>query len=350
MYACLNLSAWSQRSEAAVSSVHALAHQLAALVTSQEGLCIRNGSVTRVGDATNEDDKEKFEGEEGGGGTEAVGSALGDGGIAPWVECWPRGLQGHWGFTQRQRASLTWCEEFCSLAEQQEADAVKAFSAMTRAAQSDTRPPTAETAASAPCRGPSWEAFVWALSHVGARAASVDMSGEKQPAIIPFVDLLNHRAADSSNVALRYEPADAHDVGAHVDNGADSAQEGRREGEQGAEFVVRTTRAVAVGEQLTLCYGTKDNAELLAAYGFALCPNAHETAMLRVPLDADGEMGAQRIAMLPRAILSNGAGADKAGDEGVSARVVVSWRGGQPDVDKEEGDGGEEEGGEGGDL
>ena len=95
-----------------------------------------------------------------------------------------------------------------------------------------------------PCSETTREKFMWALAHVGARAADVDMCGDLQPALVPMVDLLNHRPEGEATGALCYEQRDEGDV-----------------------FVVRCRRAMAAGEALTLCYGAKDNVELLLGYG-----------------------------------------------------------------------------------
>ena len=64
-------------------------------------------------------------------------------------------------------------------------------------------------------------------------------------------------------------------------------------------MVVRTTAVVAAGEALTITYGAKPNAELLAAYGFALRHNPHERTLLHIPLAADDPLRAQKLGMLP---------------------------------------------------
>ena len=64
-------------------------------------------------------------------------------------------------------------------------------------------------------------------------------------------------------------------------------------------MVVRTTAVVAAGEALTITYGAKPNAELLAAYGFALRHNPHERTLLHIPLAADDPLRAEKLGMLP---------------------------------------------------
>lgn len=191
-----------------------------------------------------------------------------DGLIAPWTATWPSGLQGGWGLSGAEWAALGWCDELRHMHDERDGAARRAYA--------QTIVPRFESSSVPP---PSLERFMWALSHVGARAADVDLHGQTQTALVPLVDLMNHRT--EPNVALSYEPGD---------------------GEVGDRFVARCLRPLRGGEPLSLCYGRKQNAELLVGYGFALHPNPHERALLRIPLDAgdDPALAMQKRAMLPR--------------------------------------------------
>jgi len=69
--------------------------------------------------------------------------------------------------------------------------------------------------------------------------------------------------------------------------------------------VLRCERPIQAGEPLTISYGSKENAELLYGYGFALRSNPSDAALLRLPLApaADPTFGVQRAALTPRGML-----------------------------------------------
>lgn len=189
--------------------------------------------------------------------------------LAPWLALWSTQPLGGWGLSEEEWAALAWCTDLTTLHEQQDADAKQAY-------HEQICPYFSEHGDASAC--PSWERFVWAVSMVLSRAMNVDMSGEERLVLTPYVDLLNHRAYQASNARLSFE----------------LAEEGG-----GGRIVVRTRSAVAAGEPLTITYGCKPNAELLAAYGFAMADNPHEEATLRIALPSEDPLRAQRLAMLP---------------------------------------------------
>ena len=190
-----------------------------------------------------------------------------DGGCGPWLALWPEAPVGSWELGETDWAQLSWWTDLAQLHAQQTSDARRAY-------EERIKPFCAERGEACP----PWERFVWAVSMVLSRAAGVEMSGDKRLVLAPLLDLLNHRPSGRSNCRLCFE------------------LEGRAEG---GAVVVRTTTAVAAGEALTITYGAKPNAELLAAYGFALRHNPHERALLRIPLAPDDPMRAQKQGMLP---------------------------------------------------
>ena len=110
-------------------------------------------------------------------------------------------------------------------------------------------------------------------------------------------------------------------------------------------MVVRTTAVVAAGEALTITYGAKPNAELLAAYGFALRHNPHERTLLHIPLAADDPLRAEKLGMLPGRMGRDGgaalcgslgwaeAGGEAGGEEGGEAGGEVGGDMGGEGVD-----------------
>jgi len=202
----------------------------------------------------------------------AAGSAgCADGPLAPWLALWPTTPDGSAGFSPEDWQDLRWCKPLARLHEGKTREARAAYDAqiVPHFASCSLPPPT-------------WERFVWALSMAGSRAADVDMSGEWQPCLVPFVDLCNHRSETDASAVGRFDLA-----------------------EQGiGEFVLSTTRELEAGDPITICYGRKENAELLATYGFALNPNPHDVVEVLVPFAPDDPLHAQKLAMLPRGILS----------------------------------------------
>ena len=178
---------------------------------------------------------------------------------APWLDTWPQGLQGHWGLRKDARfeSKLSWCVEFSNLATQQAMEAEEAYEKVSQIVPDL-----------------SYDRFTWALSHVGARAADIQPG---RPAIIPLVDVLNMVQLGSECACLSFD---------------------------GERFVVRTTRDLKPDDELFICYGPKDNGELLVQYGFALSPNLYERAWLRVPLPDDA-LAPQRRMLMPRALIES---------------------------------------------
>lgn len=195
-------------------------------------------------------------------------TSAGDGGdvLDPWTAYWPPAAVGGWGFTDAEWASLAWCAEAETLHSAQEAAARKAFDEVITPHFGARVGGAPDEIASSGGAGlaPSWARFKWALSMVSSRAASLNVSGDSRLAIIPLVDLLNHRMTPSAYLAFDAEGA----------------------GGAGA-FVVRAYAPLAAGATLTICYGDKENADLLVSYGFAQRRNPFDTASVRVEVPAD---------------------------------------------------------------
>ena len=198
--------------------------------------------------------------------------------LTPWLSLWPSAGEGAWRFSPEDWASLSWCQEAMALHSAEKSAARQAYD--------EKIAPHVPTC-------PSWERFVWALSMVGSRAAGVNMSGvaadgggtqaDRRLAIIPLVDLLNHRVTPTT--CLTYDPS------------------GGGAGTKGGAFVVRTIGPVSKGAALSICYGDKENAELLVAYGFALARNPSDTAGLRVPIAPDDPLRMIKMGTVPRPML-----------------------------------------------
>ena len=143
------------------------------------------------------------------------------------------------------------------------------------------------------------------------------MSGDKRLVLAPLLDLLNHRPSGVSNCRLCFELGPEVGVGLCFNPPSPNPNPNpnhpnpnhpshpshpnhpNQGGAEGGAVVVRTTAAVAAGDALTITYGAKPNAELLAAYGFALRHNPHERTLLHIPLAADDPLRAQKLGMLP---------------------------------------------------
>ena len=209
----------------------------------------------------------------------ATQSSTGADDVSPWTALWPPAPVGGWGYGAEAWASLSWCAEAAALHDEQSRAAKLAYT---------ERIEPHFGGLSQAC--PSWERFVWALSMVSSRAAALHMSGvagseagsaheraDRRLAIIPLVDLLNHRVTPTA--VLTFDPGFL---------------------PAGGAFVIRTVGPVRAGSTLTICYGTKENAELLTAYGFALRRNPSDTACLKVQLRADDPLRALKMQMAPR--------------------------------------------------
>lgn len=240
----------------------------------------------------------------------------GRGELGPWAALWPEDAEGGWGITGAIN-EINWWPELSQIHGEQEAAAHRAFTGTVLPAfQASTG---GQGLTSQP---PTWERFKWACSVVSSRAVAVEMWGETQPTLVPLLDLLNHRPSGEASCAISF----IHDS-------------------TGDAFVVRTTRGVAASEELSISYGRKDNAELLAGYGFCLRDNPHDSLLLRVPMGASAgdPMAAQRLALLPRGVGSRNHGIASAGcaggDDGSPewAWGSISWEtGGAEDADGSE--------------
>jgi hypothetical protein len=113
--------------------------------------------------------------------------------------------------------------------------------------------------------------FVWAYELFWSRCMAVpQLDGTTLPALVPFVDLLNH------------------DPAARVDYLTDP-QTGR--------FGLVTRVPLAAGAPLFNNYGARSNEKLLLLYGFALANNEVDDVQLRLGVD-DEELGRQKLALL----------------------------------------------------
>ncbi|KAL3915619.1 MAG: hypothetical protein SGPRY_007152 [Prymnesium sp.] len=208
----------------------------------------------------------------------------------PWAALWPADAVGGWAIAEEDWQELCWWPELREVHAQQEAAARAAYehSVQYFATNSLGQPP-------------SWERFCWACSVISSRAVAVEMCSETQPALVPLLDLLNHQTSQKVNCTICYEQA-----------------------EEGDLFVVLTKRQVEPGEELTICYGKKDNAALAAGYGFAMEENEFDTVMLRVPLGLENDpITAQRVGMLPSGMATLDVETDNSSEK--SVRVVLYW-------------------------
>ena len=199
----------------------------------------------------------------------ASATAAGHDPRGPWLAMWPRTAEGSWGLDDEGWKAFDgdWSRELKRLHAEEVVAARAAHDKLVAALGTAASPP-------------SWHEYSWGMSIVSSRAADLFVSGDRQPVLLPMIDLLNHRSHGQHTCAIGF-----------VAEGSDS-------------FVLRCVRPVEAGEQLTISYGAKENAELLHGYGFACYPNPDDTALLRVPLvTADPMFAMQRAAMLPRGII-----------------------------------------------
>ncbi len=216
--------------------------------------------------------------------------------MQPWLALWPTETIGTWALDDEGlRSAFGWNRELCTLHAQQESMARRAHETISSADEV-----------------PSWETFRWAMGIVSSRAADVVINGERQPALLPFIDMLNHRPYGLENGKICFEPAGSDVPGAPSED----------------RLVVRCVRPVAPGQPVTICYGDKANAALLHGYGFATRPNPSDALLLRVPLGAPTDMVAmQRVAMIPSGLLAAANDEGGQGDEqgGPAAEGILSW-------------------------
>ena len=218
--------------------------------------------------------------------------------MQPWLALWPQETIGSWALDKDSWPAFGWNLELRALHEQQEALARRAHERISSVGEAGA--------------APTWSKYRWAMGIISSRAADVVLNGERQPALLPFIDMLNHRAYGLENSAICFEPASASAPGAHDED----------------RLVVRCVRPVAPNEPVTICYGDKPNAALLHGYGFAVRPNPSDTLLLRVPLGAPTDMLAmQRIAMVPSGLLDTTlvSGSEGGDHEGPVAKGTLSW-------------------------
>ena len=218
--------------------------------------------------------------------------------MQPWLALWPQETIGSWALDKDSWPAFGWNLELRALHEQQEALARRAHERISSVGEAGA--------------APTWSKYRWAMGIISSRAADVVLNGERQPALLPFIDMLNHRAYGLENSAVCFEPASASAPGAHDED----------------RLVVRCVRPVAPNEPVTICYGDKPNAALLHGYGFAVRPNPSDTLLLRVPLGAPTDMLAmQRIAMVPSGLLDTTlvSGSEGGDHEGPVAKGTLSW-------------------------
>jgi hypothetical protein len=99
--------------------------------------------------------------------------------------------------------------------------------------------------------------FVWGYQASATRTFSLNIDGTSTSGLVPLAEMFNHA------------------VEHNCDWGGDHTR----------EFCIRTKRAIAKGEELTITYGKVPSHRLLAQYGFCLPHNPHDTALLSFPLD-----------------------------------------------------------------
>ena len=196
--------------------------------------------------------------------------------IAPWLNMWPKDPVGGWGFTDDEWAELRkWCVEADVLHNAQEAAARRVY---------DERIVPHFEAHRAGLPPLTWERFVYFHSMVLSRAADVKASQSMTRgglAIIPLLDLLNHRVTPSAY--LSFEPDACDGLGG---------------------FVVKAYAALSAGDPLFINYGDKENAQLLVSYGFALARNPSDTATIKLAVDSDHPLNGDSpfAAMLPHGV------------------------------------------------
>ncbi len=94
--------------------------------------------------------------------------------------------------------------------------------------------------------------FAWGRAIVRSRGYNVEIGGEARVALIPIVDLLNHRPGDTT---WSYHPDEA-------------------------AYGITTLRAFETGDEVHATYGPYGNAKLLVGYGFALDDHGVDEAAL----------------------------------------------------------------------
>mmetsp|Transcript_27204 Transcript_27204/g.86604 ORF Transcript_27204/g.86604 Transcript_27204/m.86604 type:complete len:232 (+) Transcript_27204:99-794(+) len=108
-------------------------------------------------------------------------------GREPWVALWPATPVGTWGVEGDSWRAFDGdaFRELRRLHEEGEAAARAAY---------ETLPPDI-----------SWERFKLGVSIVTSRAADLVVSGERQPVLLPVIDLCNHRRGGEHNCAIVFE-------------------------------------------------------------------------------------------------------------------------------------------------
>lgn len=98
--------------------------------------------------------------------------------------------------------------------------------------------------------------LVWARLCVGARGFGATIDGAETSALVPFIDMLDHRP------------------GIHTQWGYDRATE---------SFRLVSLRSYDAGEEVFNSYGPKPNARLLVCYGFCTDDSRADEAVLQIP-------------------------------------------------------------------
>ena len=168
---------------------------------------------------------------------------------------------------------MAWCDEAAELH--------VPLRGAAQAAYDDESPHFAERDSACRAQGSPSGRYRWCVG-----AAPNVLGGDDRLAIVPMVDMMNHRVTPSAY--LSYDAA-------------------------ARAIVVKAYVALEAGAAVSICYGEKENAELLASYGFALARNPADTAGVRVEVAADhplaADAGGSLRSFLPQglgAILANG--------------------------------------------
>jgi hypothetical protein len=117
----------------------------------------------------------------------------------------------------------------------------------------------------------SFDAFVWAHFAVVTRTFSSPRSGTAVACLVPLADMINDG-----------RPWDIHWGWS----------------EDGTHFELKSTRAVARGQELRASYGGKSNLQLLLQYGFVHEENAHDEVMLLLGLALEDPLAGEKQRLL----------------------------------------------------
>jgi hypothetical protein len=117
----------------------------------------------------------------------------------------------------------------------------------------------------------TFDAFVWAHFAVVTRTFSSPRGGTAAACLVPLVDMINDG-----------RPWDTHWGWS----------------EDGKHFELKTTSAVAKGQELRASYGEKSNLHLLLQYGFVHEENAHDEVMLLLGLALEDPLAGEKQRLL----------------------------------------------------